>query len=270
MLSAISRLALVQRADRGRHQHVGQHRHQHGDDGAECQHRPRQPPGREAGGLHHHQLAVRGQPIADIDGGGEGGDRQYQADHVGQGERGELEEHEGRLPVRQQLVEQRHRAVDPVDGNQHQREEAEQGHQLRQHVSVESRHAAPCPHLCRRLAAWPLRGRASRFGCSGIRLYPIRPAGQRANAGGAAEAGRRGRRRVRAGPGRADFAAGAGSRQERQPLSALSAVPAPPPPEPHPRPEQGPQPRRANARPLRRSSATSPPARVRTYDLAVP
>jgi hypothetical protein len=47
-----------------------------------------------------------------------------------QRQRGEFQKHQRRLAITDQLIKQRHRPVDPVNPHQHQREKAEQHHQL--------------------------------------------------------------------------------------------------------------------------------------------
>ncbi len=154
-----------------RHEHMGEDRHHEGDHEAEVDDGARQPEGREARGHHHHEFAFRREPVGDIDRGHEGRHRQDETDHVRKGERGEFQEHPGRLPVGDELVEERDRAVDPVDGHQDEREEAEEHHQLRQHVSVEFRHCflvgLPRPIPRPKLGAGKLisgQGRRARIG----------------------------------------------------------------------------------------------------------
>ncbi len=117
--------ALGQDALAGGHQNMHQHQLCGHHDDAEIQHRPRQPEGGKAGGLHDHKFAFLHQAVDDINGGREGRHRQDQPDHVRQGQHGKLQKHQRGLAVADQLVEQAHGPVHPVDRHQHQREKAE-------------------------------------------------------------------------------------------------------------------------------------------------
>ena len=138
--------AFAQDALARRDQHVGQHQLHRHHAKPEIQDRPRQPEGGKARGLHYHQLAFLHQPVHHIDRRGKGRDRQHQPDRVRQCQDRELQEHPRRLAIADQLVKQADGPVHPIDRDQHQREKPKQLKQLRQEISVESRHARNGPY----------------------------------------------------------------------------------------------------------------------------
>ena len=105
----------------------------------------RQAPGRKSGGLHDDQFAFARQAVCHVNACRKGGNRQNKPDDIWQGQGGEFQEHKRRLAVPDQLVEQAHGPVDPVDSHKNQREKPEQGQKLRQQVSVESGQGAVPP-----------------------------------------------------------------------------------------------------------------------------
>ena len=115
-----------------------EHRDQNGNQHAEVNYRPSDPQRRSARRLQNHHFRIRAEAICDIYGGHECRNRQYNQDDIWQGEQGELQKHQCRLAIADQLVKQANCAVHPIYGYQNKREEAEQDQQLRQHVSVES------------------------------------------------------------------------------------------------------------------------------------
>jgi hypothetical protein len=131
------RRAVDELAAGGGGEHVGQNTDERGEEEAEDQHGPHQPPGRQPRGLHHHQLAFVDHPVEDVERRHEGRDRQHQHHDLRQGQRGELKENAKILAVRDEAVEEVHRRLDPVDRDQHEAEEAEQDDQLRQDIAVE-------------------------------------------------------------------------------------------------------------------------------------
>ena len=117
---------------------MGQDGAEEEDENTEHQDRPHQSPGREAGRLNHDKFTLGRQPVRDIDCSGKGRDRQNDTDDIRQRKGGKLQKNRGRLTIGDQLVEQHHRAVHPIDKYQHKGEESEQHQKLREKISVES------------------------------------------------------------------------------------------------------------------------------------
>ena len=137
--------ALCQGDPAGGHDDVHQDRNHHRHDEPEIEDGPCQAPGRKSCGLHHDQFAFARQAVRHIDRRRKGRNGQNQADDIRQRQGGEFKEDQGRLAVADQLVEQAHGTVDPVDRHKNQREKTEQGQKLRQQVSVESGQGADPP-----------------------------------------------------------------------------------------------------------------------------
>ena len=123
------------------HKDGNHHRH----DEPEIEDGAHQTPGRKSGGLHDDQFAFACQTVRHIDGCRKGRHRQDKPDDIGQGQGGEFQKHKRRLTVADQLVEQAHGTVHPIDGHKNQREKPEQCQKLRQQVSVESGQGAVPP-----------------------------------------------------------------------------------------------------------------------------